>query len=245
VVSILIICMTDAERPYLGEAIASAIDQGDEHEILVAIRSDTSLFDEFRGLFPSVQFVPLLLAPAGLVRNELVRLARGDWVAFLDGDDVWASGKLRKQVEFALHRDLDFVGTDHLLIDENGLVCAFNISVNVAMPSSWLVRRTTMVERPFGDDPVQADVDWWRSNSASLRTGRLAQPLLRYRVRETSLSSTMANKRNKLVTVRLARRPYLRPLVIGATWLINRLRRSERYVWNTRDWGPAPNGADR
>lgn len=239
-VGALIICMTDAERPYLGEAIDSALAQTEPCECIVALREGSTAFDEFERRHPSVLFVRLPLMPAGFVRNALVKMASTDWVAFLDGDDVWQPRKIERQLALADRLQLDFVGTDHSLINEAGVVCAFNLSINVAMPSSWLVRREVMLDRPFDADPVVADVNWWRANSPTIRSGRLPIPLLKYRVRGSSLSSMMANKRNKLAIVRLAGNPLLRPLILGATWLANRARRKARYMWNTRDWGPAP-----
>jgi glycosyltransferase involved in cell wall biosynthesis len=37
-------------------------------------------------------------------RNHGIQQARGEWVAFLDDDDVWAPHKLREQVSTALAR---------------------------------------------------------------------------------------------------------------------------------------------
>ena len=236
----LIICMTDAERPFVEEAINSVLSQTAKCSCMVALREGSTAFDELAARYPTVEFVRLPLMPAGFVRNELVQRCTAQWVAFLDGDDVWESDKIQRQLELARRAGLDFVGTDHTLISEGGTVCAYNLSINVAMPSSWLVRRETMAARPFNNDPVVADVDWWIVNSPTIRTGRLPVPLLRYRVRESSLSSMMGNKRNKLTIVRLASRPMFRPLVLAATWLLNRARRQSSYVWNTRDWGAEP-----
>lgn len=53
---------------------------------------------------------------------DLQRRARGKYLAYLDGDDLWCdSGKLRRQVEF-LDGEPDYIACTHrcLIVDENG-----------------------------------------------------------------------------------------------------------------------------
>lgn len=239
-VSVIITSLTDAEQSYLEAAIRSVLNQKHVMEILVGLREDSSVFEDIVNRYESVRFVRVPLLPVGAVRNMLVLQATGEWVAFLDGDDIWCDGKLEAQLDFARRSRLDFVGTDHLLVNEENVACARNISINVAMPSSWLVRREIMLTHQFGSPHTGSDINWWRDYSGLIRAGRLPLPLLRYRVRRVSLSTTKASKRNKLLVTKVASIPLVRPLVLSGTWLLNRLRRSERYVWNVRDWGSPP-----
>jgi len=50
---------------------------------------------------------------AAISRNYALRQATGKWVAFLDGDDIWDSRKLEKQIKFMEDNGYGFTFTDY------------------------------------------------------------------------------------------------------------------------------------
>ncbi|MFA4955758.1 MAG: glycosyltransferase [Candidatus Methanoperedens sp.] len=73
-------------------------------------------FDEKLRYFHAEKTVPL-----GHARNLAIEKARGEYIAFLDCDDMWLPEKLEKQIEFLeSHDDIAMVYSDILNIDGNG-----------------------------------------------------------------------------------------------------------------------------
>jgi hypothetical protein len=88
-----------------------------------------------------------------------------------------------------------------------------------------------MLRYPF--DPylaVGADGLWWLSTWSTVRKFRLPEPLIRYRVRGHSLSTTTPSKRRKLALSKLGGLPMARPLLLAATYALHRLCRRLDYV---------------
>lgn len=57
---------------------------------------------------------------AAISRNKALREARGQWIAFLDSDDLWMPNKLEKQINFMKKNGYAFSYTNYEEIDENG-----------------------------------------------------------------------------------------------------------------------------
>jgi glycosyltransferase involved in cell wall biosynthesis len=97
----VVIPVHDGER-YLGEAIDSALAQRGLADIEVIVVDDGSTDGSVavaQSYGPPVTcYSHLESRGAGAARNRGVALARGEYVAFLDADDVWAPSKLARQL---------------------------------------------------------------------------------------------------------------------------------------------------
>lgn len=57
---------------------------------------------------------------AALARNTGINNCRGDYICFLDSDDLWEVTKLEKQIDFMTNSNCDFSYTGYEFADENG-----------------------------------------------------------------------------------------------------------------------------
>lgn len=231
-VTAIVTCMTDAERPFLNEALQSVRNQTVPCETIVVALESNPWIDEVAQALPGLRVVRRPPGWAGAARNSGVEAATTEFVAFLDGDDVWLPTKTERQVAFLKSSHRDFVAVDHMLMTEEGQVFAYALARHLPMPSAWMVRRHTIISHPF-DPYVGGGVEdgaWWLSSWNSVCKYRLPEPLIMYRVRGQSSSTASPSKRRKLAFARLSTRPTTRGLLLTGTYVLHRLGQRPYYV---------------
>lgn len=86
---------------YLGQALESALSQDRSPvEIFVIDNGSTDKTKEVVLSFPEVRYCFLEAANTAAARNCGIALSQGEYLAFLDQDDLWPRSKLRLQAEF-------------------------------------------------------------------------------------------------------------------------------------------------
>ena len=107
----------------VGEAIESAIAQDiDETEIIVvndgSTDSTSRVLEQYK---PAIRIIDRTNGGLCAARNSGVAASSGEYVALLDADDAWLSGRLRRTVE-ALNRNPEAVVafSDYLPMNESG-----------------------------------------------------------------------------------------------------------------------------
>ncbi|MBY8082152.1 glycosyltransferase [Vibrio fluvialis] len=147
---------------------------------------------------------------AAVSRNNSISNASGDFVAFIDSDDLWLPDKLEKQVRFMEENNIDFSFTAYELIDEQGNPTGQKVDTHLTGPVSYedMLRKkatlgcsTVMLRRSAFEDismpliRTGQDYGLWLK---LLKTGVKAYPmpevLTQYRILPNSISRNKVKK---------------------------------------------------
>lgn len=108
---------------FIAESIQSVMNQTyPSWELLIVDDCSTDNTDEVVGAFndPRIKyFKNEHNSGAALTRNRAMREAQGEWVAFLDSDDLWSPDKLEKQIQFMTANGYVFSYHEYEKIDED------------------------------------------------------------------------------------------------------------------------------
>jgi hypothetical protein len=140
-----------------------------------------------------------------LARNLGIAAARAEWIAFLDGDDLWHPAKLRHQLPLHLERGINlsvtgyhrFRGRDLQVVETRrppaGLTFRRLLHGNVIPLSSVVVARQ-LLGSGFRAERHEDYGLWLRlfASDPPPRYGALREPLMAYRLHSGSLSSGRA-----------------------------------------------------
>lgn len=204
---------------FLGRAIASALSQSyTDYEVLVVDDGSTDDTSNVVAQYgQKVRYFHQSNRGVSAARNLALSYATGEFVAYLDADDMWYPEKLALQVAFLdVHQECGFVHAEVSVIDEDDKIIHvyFNQETKRSVPHGVclndLLRRChiqtlTVLERRQCLDragmfderlPIAQDYHHWIKVALhGFAIGYLSMPLAKYRWRRGSL---MGNQRRLL-----------------------------------------------
>jgi glycosyltransferase involved in cell wall biosynthesis len=183
----------------LAEAIASVRAQTfTDYEIVVVSNGESEeTRSASRDVATSTVYIELGDGNVSAARNAGAECAKGEWIAFLDDDDLWLPTKLERQVAEAQRTGADMIACDYVEFYPDGrelirqprlfegwpYVKALSHQYWWAAPSGVMVRKAVF-KQAGGFDPGQRsceDNDMWRRISWRHTIHQVEEVLFRYR----------------------------------------------------------------
>ncbi len=139
---------------------------------------------------------------AAVARSKAMELAEGQYIAFLDSDDLWMPKKLERQINFMLENGYIFTSTSYQHMSENG-----QMKERVLQAISKTDYDRMLLDCPVGNSTVMYDVSkmgkfkvpnirkrnddalWLSMLKKEKYIYGMPEVLMKYRVRNESISS--------------------------------------------------------
>lgn len=195
---------------FIGQAIDSALIQDVPMEILVLDDGSTDDLDEVMAGYASEPRIRYLKNETNIgvakTRNRGVSLAKGNYVAFLDADDYWMPGKLKKQLALMEEMGTVISSTARELLTMDGELTGHIIPVDKKITyntlllsnrincSSVVIKTEVAREFPMHHDDSHEDYLMWLEVLKKYRVAcAVNEPLLKYRISTTGKSGNKWN----------------------------------------------------
>lgn len=214
----IIIPVYNVEK-YLRECLGSVINQSiPEKEVLLiddgSTDSSNKICEEYAARYPYIRVIHKENGGLSSARNRGIEEACGDWIIFIDSDDVWADKDcLTKLHHYATSLNLDIVRFEYQAVNENLEPIeprSYNKSalenqpldnyqlVKYGIAGEWfavlyLIKRSSIANLRFNEKTkFQEDIDFYCRLFAEkqLRCGYLNEKMYLYRKRTASITTT-------------------------------------------------------
>lgn len=206
-----IIIPTYNSAPYIQEAVTSVLQQTYQSiEIIIVDDGSTDgtkqvLADYIKN--GGITYIPKENGGPASARNVGIRSARGEFISFLDADDIWGADKLKRQIPLfqdlnvgLVYSDMTFLGakTKNATHSEGtkgffrGNVLRQLIMNNFIPTSSVVVRRSVFEKIGLFDEDRRLiaveDYDLWLKIAHEFNIDFVDEPLVNYRLHENQIS---------------------------------------------------------
>lgn len=197
---------------YLCGAMQSVLKQDYPHiEIWVVDNGSTDRTGAIAQSFPQVLYRRTELADTAIARNLGLSLAKGEYIAFLDQDDLWPSHKISRQVNF-LEIQTEYgavIGLQEMYLEPgytkpHWLKQAFlNTPQPAYLPSALMIRRSTLeITSEFNTAfPLASDVAWFlKAKHNGIAIGMIEEVLVYRRIHEENTSNNYLSCQKEILS---------------------------------------------
>ncbi len=200
---------------FIADAVQSVLDQTHEPRVEIVVVDDGSTDDTRARLEPfgdRIRYVHQRNQGPSAARNTGIREARGDWIAFLDGDDIWHPEKTDLQLHLVGQHGFDVVGAPRMSLRPPRLppdppvrplgVRDFLTGTPI-FPSGTVVHRRCIDAVGGFDENLRyvEDRDLWLRLAARFRVAQVDSPVSYYREHGSQLSKNAERMRSSFERV--------------------------------------------
>ena len=198
---------------YILKTINSILNQSYNQFEIIIIYDDENLsdLDYLEKLFKLEKKIKIIKNSknlgAGFSRNKGIENAKGEFIAFIDADDIWKKHKLKNQINFMKKKKLKFSHTSYEIIDENDKILGKRISrdfekVDDLIKSCDIGLSTVILEKEIIDDQTKFPnlktkedfVLWLKILQKNILIRSFNETLTSWRKIDNSLSSSVIQK---------------------------------------------------
>jgi glycosyltransferase involved in cell wall biosynthesis len=208
----IVVAVSEGER-YISSALQSIFRQNySPTEVIVVDGQSVDATAAIARSFKPVKYISQSGRGLANARNTGIAATRGEFIAFLDADDLWTPDKLGIQIDCLLrNRELQYVNAWVRLFAEPG--CSLRSGYMQRLMEQAHIGRTpgTLVARRslfdivgvFSEDfSIACDVDWFaRAIVSGIPTFVIPQVFLHKRIHDNNLSSNTSVNRKELMAV--------------------------------------------
>jgi glycosyltransferase involved in cell wall biosynthesis len=201
----VIIPVYNAER-YLAEAIESVMSQTlPPDEIIIVDDGSTDESHQVAKRFakPVLYYYQSQAGP-GAARNLGVALAKGDWLTFLDADDLWLPDKLARQMDLLkLDKELEMVfgGVEQFISPDLDEFHRPNLRIQSQTFKGYhvgtmIIRRAAFAKVGFFSTALRVGefIDWFaRTQEKGLKSRLMPEIVMRRRIHDNNLMQREGN----------------------------------------------------
>ena len=144
---------------------------------------------------------------AGYARNIGINLAKGQFICFLDADDVWNKNKLKSQIKFMIDRDISCSHTSYTIVDVSGNTKAIRkardydnyleLRKSCDIGLSTVMIKKNLLKNSFKFPKIKTKEDfvlWLKIVRSGITIYGLKKNLVKWRKTNNSLSSSIIQK---------------------------------------------------
>ncbi|RLD45743.1 MAG: glycosyltransferase family 2 protein [Bacteroidetes bacterium] len=195
-----IIIPTYNHGKYLHDALSSVFaDSYSPKEVIVVNDGSTDNTAEIAASFPHLQYIYQKNQGVAVARNTGVRAAKGKYIAFLDSDDIWMAGRIKRTIDYFLkHPDVEYVLAQQKMFLEKDYPKPAHIEqawlekpIDTSGSGVLTVRRSCFEKIGLfnPDYQIGEDTEWFlRANEANILVGRMDFVAIKRRIHGANLT---------------------------------------------------------